>query len=230
MAETTSMDAVLKLLQSFSGKGTTTTQSGGTSTTQTQLSQDTLNATLKSALEGNQGLAALAAGQNNTGMYNSTVNTQLSNDLLARLTTDATVAGAAKTTTTPGTTSAVSTPGSKNSMLAAVGLGYGKKYADKLLDGTLFSSGADASNVAGSGISAILEGHGGMDAAFSAAGNGVREAISSLGSDTASSFGGNILDNFISGGGSVAAPEAVADVASSAGSSVWDNISDWFNW
>ena len=69
MADSTSLDGVLKLLQQFSGKGNTTTTSGGTSTSQTQISQDTLNATLKSALEGNQGLASIAAGQAQNGKH-----------------------------------------------------------------------------------------------------------------------------------------------------------------
>ena len=220
MADTTSMDSVLKLLQSFSGKGSTQTTSGGTQTQQTQLSQDTINATLKSALESNQGLASLAAGQNNSGMYNSTTNQQLSNDLLSRLTTEAAVKGAPTTITKSPTTVQTTNPGMKDSLLPMLGLAAGKKYIDKAFSGDLFSSGASNSSLADSGIGAILEGHGGMDAAFNMAGSRVSDAVANLGSDSLASAGSNILDSFVSGGGSSAVNEVAGDAAESAGTSL----------
>lgn len=153
MADSTSLDGVLKLLQQFSGKGNTVTTSGGTSTSQTQISQDTLNATLKSALEGNQGLASIAAGQSQNGMYNSTVNQQLTDDLLARLTTNVAKESAVTTKTTPTTTQTTSGASLKDSILPLALMSGGKKVIDKAL-----GYGASALDSATSGGStAIVE-------------------------------------------------------------------------
>lgn len=133
-----SLDSLLKLIQTFSGSSETETTSGGTTTKQTILDQSTMNAILKSALEGNQGLASVASGERAAGMYNSTVGTQLTNDLLARLTTQATIAGAPTVTTTPKTTVAKATPGVGMSGVGAIGaLSLGKN----LLDSTLGTNG-----------------------------------------------------------------------------------------
>ena len=195
MAESTSLDATLKLLQQLSGKGSTTTTSGGTSTKQTMLSQDTLNATLKSALESNQGLAALAAGQANTGMYNSTVNQQMTNDLLARLTTNAAVAGAPKVTTTPKSTVTSKEAGGMNNLLIAAGLGYGKKGIDKLLSGGFWED--SASSAVSSGANTALDfidtnTLAGVEAA-SGGGSSLIDSITSM-------FGGSAIETGVGSG------------------------------
>jgi len=73
--------------------GKTTTTSGGdvttsgvnsTVTTNEGISQDSMDAMLKSALEGSQGLASVAQGQRTAGGYNSTTNRLLVNDLMTR--------------------------------------------------------------------------------------------------------------------------------------------------
>ena len=134
MAQESSIGNLLTLLQAFSGKSGTTTTTGGTSTKQTVLDQNTLNAIMKSALEGNQGLANVASGQRAAGMYDSTVNTQLTNDLLSRLATQTTVAGAPTVTTTPKTTVATASPGLGLSGVAAIGaLSLGKNLLDSEL-------------------------------------------------------------------------------------------------
>lgn len=61
--------------------GVTTT---GTRTVSENVSQDAIDATVKSILEGNQGLAAVSAGENKVGLYNSSTNRMLTNDLIAR--------------------------------------------------------------------------------------------------------------------------------------------------
>lgn len=129
-----SLDSVLKLLQAFSGKSGTETSSGGTTTKQTILSQDVLNAMLQSALEQNGGLADVVSGQRQAGLYNSTVNTQLTNDLVSRLATQTAVAGAPTVTTTPKTTVKQATQGlgaSGAGTLAALSLG--KNTLDQVL-------------------------------------------------------------------------------------------------
>ena len=106
---------ITELLKLFTGKagGTNSsnsiseTTSGGTSTKQTVMSQDVINKLLQSALEGNQGLSSVVKGQQSAGLYNSSTNTLLVNDLLSRLTTQTAAAAAPTVTTTPQTTKTV---------------------------------------------------------------------------------------------------------------------------
>lgn len=55
---------------------------GGSSTTTNNVSQTGINELVNSILRGNQGLATVAGGQKAAGVYNSTVNTQMINDLV----------------------------------------------------------------------------------------------------------------------------------------------------
>ena len=131
---TDSLTSLLKLFQTFSGSSGTQTTSGGSSTKQTILSQDALNAMLKSAMEGTggvQGLASVAGGQRAAGMYDSTVNTQLTNDLMSRLATQTAVAGAPTVTTSPKTTVTTAAPGVG---MGGVGMIGGLSLAKNLLD------------------------------------------------------------------------------------------------
>ena len=89
MAES-SLNSLTELLKLFTGNSggsnTTTTTSGKTGTRQTMISPEIATQMLQNALESNQGLAAVAQGQSSAGLYNSTTNKLLTNDLLARLT------------------------------------------------------------------------------------------------------------------------------------------------
>ena len=84
------LEAVTDLIKLFTGNSggsnTTTTTSGRIGTKQTMISSELATRMLQNALESNQGLAAIAQGQAGAGMYNSTTNKLLTNDLLARLT------------------------------------------------------------------------------------------------------------------------------------------------
>lgn len=101
----TSLDAIATLLKLFQGEKTKTTETGGgfSESSQTKLDQTALAGLLKQALESNQGLAAVSQGQRSAGLYNSSTNRLLSNDLLARLTANTAAAGAEKVTTRTGT-------------------------------------------------------------------------------------------------------------------------------
>lgn len=71
------------------GSSKSQTQSGGSSSRGLDISQAGIDALLKSILEGTSGipgLASVAKGEKQSGMYNTTVNTQLINDLLTRST------------------------------------------------------------------------------------------------------------------------------------------------
>lgn len=114
------------LVSLFTGKsgsstdtGTSTTQNSGavtntgSTTTSTSMSQDAMAAMLKTILEGTSGLAATAMGEHTAGLYNSTTNQMLVNDLLSR--SAAQVAQNAKTSTTTQNTAATDTRGSVTS-------------------------------------------------------------------------------------------------------------------
>ena len=86
---------VANLANLFLGKNTTQTTGGtsqnsgaivdsGTVTTSESVSPEAVNAVVKSILEGNQGLATVAGGQRRAGLYNSSTNQMLVNDLIAR--------------------------------------------------------------------------------------------------------------------------------------------------
>jgi hypothetical protein len=103
--------------------GTTTTQdnrtqtnttSGGTTTTTTARSvpPGAVDAVVRSILEGSQGLAAIAGGQRTAGLYNSSTNMMLSNDLIAR------AAGEGAKLNDSTTTTAVTSPTTSTTQLS----------------------------------------------------------------------------------------------------------------
>src|SRR5688500_13405414 len=81
----------------FLGKTTNTGSSGsstqqnsggistsGTVTTSENVSKEAIDAVVNDILSGSQGLAAVSSGQRRSGMYNSTTNQLLVNDLIAK--------------------------------------------------------------------------------------------------------------------------------------------------
>lgn len=136
-----SLGAVAELLKLFTGKGNTTTtkdfSDGFTETTQKGLPPEAMQALIKTAMEGSQGLASVAGGQKSAGLYNSSTNQLLVNDLLARITGQAATLGAPTTVTRSPTsrtqTQSVQSPALKNSMPALLGMSLGKGGIDQLL-------------------------------------------------------------------------------------------------
>ena len=136
-----SLGAVAELLKLFTGKGNTTTtkdySDGFTETTQKGLPPEAMQALIKTAMEGSQGLASVAGGQKSAGLYNSSTNQLLVNDLLARITGQAATLGAPTTVTRSPTsrtqTQSVQSPALKNSMPALAGMSLAKGGIDQLL-------------------------------------------------------------------------------------------------
>ena len=79
------------LAEAIGGKSTTVSNSG--------ISSAGLSALLNQILSSNQGLASVAGGQNTAGLYNSTVQTQMVNDLLTRSAGEVAAKGPTSTTT-----------------------------------------------------------------------------------------------------------------------------------
>ena len=180
---------VVALLGLLQNKKSTTTSSSS-------VSSDSMNAMLQKILEGTQGLAAVSSGQRSAGGYNSTVNTQLTNDLLTRASGEVLSQNRSttQTTATPGVLS-----GNTGKLIAAFAA-YQKlkkdktvgEYTDKFSD---FFSKITGSNVDTSGypsggdpysslndVAAQLDGQVGGNIDFSALlGNDSTSSASNLG-------------------------------------------------
>lgn len=94
---------IANLANLFLGKTSVAQNSGGTQTTGTRTVSESVDpaavqATVKSILEGTSGLAAVSSGQRKAGLYNSSTNQLLTNDLVARTAAEASKLN--KTTTT----------------------------------------------------------------------------------------------------------------------------------
>jgi len=192
----------LAALNSLFGGGnktsTTTTRGGGGSTTtkQTKLSQDAINALLQNILGGVQGLSAVTSGQKKSGMYNSTVNELLSNDLLTRAAGQVAVASA-PTVTTVNQQPLVQTQNQKtaqtgqgNTLMALAGL-YG---ANKLLKSDTVQN-IIGGNSGSSGGGGVVSGAvaGGADAISNILTDNLTAGIGASASDAAAIAAGNMF-------------------------------------
>ena len=108
--------SILDLVNAYKGlKGSSTTQ-----TTSSNLSQAGVDGLIRQILESNQGLATVASGGKGAGLYNSSTQKQLVNDLLTQTATK--VASAQGGTTTKTTTNgAVSKSDAKNGLILMLG-------------------------------------------------------------------------------------------------------------
>jgi hypothetical protein len=170
---------VLKLIQGVRGTSTTTSAN---------ISQEGMNALVQQILSSSQGLAAVASGARGAGMYNSTTQQQLMNDLVTQSSAKLAAAKAGTTTKTAGALRG-SDLGTLLASFAATKLlgptiktASGKLGLDKLgqnLSDAIF--GGSSAGTAGSLIGP------GSDAAYSAMDAG----YSALGAETAGA--GNLL-------------------------------------
>jgi len=134
------LEAVTDLIKLFTGNSggsnTTTTTSGRIGTKQTMISSEIATQMLQNALESNQGLAAIAQGQAGAGMYNSTTNKLLTNDLLARLTANIAEKAAPTVESISPTTQTVkvanTVPSLKGQVPTLTALTLGKPLLDKV--------------------------------------------------------------------------------------------------
>lgn len=134
------LETVTDLIKLFTGNSggsnTTTTTSGGIGTKQTRISSELATQMLQNALESNQGLAAIAQGQAGAGMYNSTTNKLLTNDLLARLTANIAEKAAPTVESISPTTQTVkvanTVPSLKGQVPTLAALTLGKPLLDKV--------------------------------------------------------------------------------------------------
>lgn len=237
-ARSIDVDALTKLISTFtSGGGTTTTSSpkSQTTTSQTQLSSDNVLGLIQQLLGGTNGLASVAQGQANSGLYNSSVNTQLANDLISKTSTQVAAAAAPKveTQSTTGSTQVATNNAQLDptSSLLTAGAAYigGKilkrtgvldtlnKGVDSAIDSIFGSSGGVASSVGdfasslssgvdfGSGASDLIGGSSALDSLGSSM-NGVSSLFD----------GGGGLGSYLSAGSDLLS----GDIGSAAGTAI----------
>lgn len=130
--------------------------SKGSQTTQTNLSPDAITAIINSMMNSNQGLAAIAGGQHSAGLYNSTVNTQLVNDLISNVGTKAALAGAPTTVSKTGNAPLGGQIGNTLGSLLTADTLYKKFTGDSLLEslgfmGNTAAAATDAASVVSTG-------------------------------------------------------------------------------
>jgi hypothetical protein len=102
----------------FRGSSSSVTTNGstisdGTQVTEEEVSIEKANEYIKQLLESVNGLAATQQGQKSSGLYNSTVNQQLTNDLLARTAGQVAALSSKKTTTQQSTQNTSNTNSTK---------------------------------------------------------------------------------------------------------------------
>lgn len=112
----TSLDAIASLLQLIQGNKTTVSggQLNSTTTTSKNINPENLAAVLKLALDSNAGLASVGQGQKTAGLYNSSTNRLLTNDLLSRLTAQASANSGTETRTVTGSPQVTKAGGIQN--------------------------------------------------------------------------------------------------------------------
>lgn len=188
--------------QLFNGKTSsqTTSTSGSTRTSGLDVSPQGVQALIDQILQGTNGLAAVSSGQKGAGLYDSTVNQQLTNDLTSRTAGEVAKATAKTVETTTPSTTTVNTvvPPSLDlgSTLLTAGAGVlGKKVLDKAggtiedVLGNIFSGGATAPAASSlvNGVQGLLGSSSGLGFIDNAA-SGIFD--SGVGNLASSSFGG----------------------------------------
>jgi len=144
LATPAGLQALLNIFKGTPGSTTTQTNNVSLATQQALLQQDLIGS--GSA----QGLAAIAQGQKTAGMYNSTVNEMLTNQLLAKSASDVAALSSSRTTTTTGTPQL-----SGSTALGTLGTILAGSLVNKLTNGAITGAGNMLSDALGLGGSAF---------------------------------------------------------------------------
>src|SRR5258708_16955467 len=116
------LDNISKLSDLFLPK--TSNVSGGTTTQQTVISPQAAQALINTILGGSQGLSSVASGQKTSGLYDSSTNQLLVNDLISRTAGEIAARGAPTRTNVPNRLTTVGAPLSPVTSLLATGAAY----------------------------------------------------------------------------------------------------------
>lgn len=141
------LDSISKLSDLFLPKSTTTT--GGTTKQQTVISPAAAQHLINTMLGGTQGLASVAGAQKGAGLYNSSTNQLLVDDLLSRTAGEIAARGAPTFTTAPDRIVTIAPPANPLKTLLGTGAMY---LGNKVLKSSGISDKVD------SGINSIVKG------------------------------------------------------------------------
>lgn len=178
-----------------------TFNSGRTDTQQTILEKEAVDRLIAQIMEGSSGLQAVTAGQRQSGGYNTTAATLLTNDLIARTAGEVAVRGA-KTVSTIGASSS-STRGKQIENIAGIDVTnvIGGSRTDNVFENIIGESSSRGTNTIGASSSRVLGGTtntiGGTTSTSSLSNIGSSEAVNIMGesrSDTTTNVGARQTD------------------------------------
>lgn len=197
------LNALLQLIQ---GGTTLVKGSSSTTTSKSNISDAGVSELLKQMLSGTQGLGAVAGAQKSAGLYNSSTNTMLTNDLLSRAAAETEVKRAGTTTTTKQNPQI-----GGSDILKLVALAAAKKYGggvmDKVGEGVKDAGKSVLDFLSGDGLSVST----GADIGTSGVATNAAGGIVGAGSASLDALVSSLAETFGTSAG--------ADAASSAGSS-----------
>jgi hypothetical protein len=155
------VQGISDLIKLFTGSEQTVNESSSSkSTTKLDITKEGVDQLIRQILEGNQGLASVAGGQKAPGLYNSSTQQLLLNDLISRAAGEVAARSAPTTTSTQNNgTRQVVTPPAISPMKALLGTAgavaakkiFAKSGLEKKVDdifGNIFGSGSDAGSFA----------------------------------------------------------------------------------
>lgn len=188
----TGLDELLKLVQGIQGSSSTTTQTGSSTQTQrSDMTEEGMQRVLNRILAGPGGVADISGAARGAGLYNSTTELQLQNDLAARAAGELEMLRAGTTTTTDtDQTQVTETPGLSLGGLVTPMLvsAAGKRVFDGL-DNVISGNGSFMDGAGLGGISRLFGGGGA--ATPSAASLGINSISPNIGASLGSSIGGS---------------------------------------
>jgi len=218
MADIPQNNTLQLLLNTFTGKKETTTTSPG-------ISSEGMNAMLQSMLGSTHGLAAVSQGQHSAGLYNSTVNQQLVNDLLARSAAEVSKVGTGTTTTKK----MAPQLDPKNSLLAGLGIKAGQSLLGPTISGLgkklgVDTLGKDLADSLGLGASSVGGATDSLGVGLSGLGSDLSTSMSDFISQGLVGTAADFLGSSLSDIGASAATDAAGSAAADAGGNVIGDI------
>lgn len=217
-ANSSSLDSLINLLGSFKG----TSQ---TSSTQSNVSSEGVNAILQQILGSANGLASVAGGQKSAGLYNSSTNQLLTNDLITR-----TAGEVAKQQAGSTTTNKTSAKISGGDVLGILALSGAKNLLGPTVSGIAKKSGAgnlgqSLANSLGLGDSTASDALSNVPASsIDPSEFNAMDFVPSGITDALADFGSNLATDTATDVASSVASDAATDVATDSGGDFLSNL------
>lgn len=170
MAAADQLTALMNLIGNVQGKSQTTKTSGGTQTTQTNVSDQGIQEILNQILSGSGGVKTIGTAARKSGLYNSTTEEQLLGELYATAANKAELARTPTVTTTAPTTQTTKAEGTGvapllgtlgGAFLASQAINIGSKVLSPLVESGANSIGSAITDLLGIGSDSVASGSNG---------------------------------------------------------------------